>query len=635
MSDDLEAPTNREDQLENFAEDLNCKLATAVYRQLWKEFYQWEEETCVATILGLSPNLSPFFSTDFGNTSSITISNRLDEDSDWFTFEDWDHNHSTISTYPLNSNTAHIVRSSGESMDSHPHYTSCTSASKNVRSRVIPLEILEFLPFADDPAFQGKSEEYLRQFCYFGWQVDLWDPDREIIFLELSRRLHFNHNFAYADIDELRMFHVLIRKNSRSGLIWETCQRDKDAWPGSQTSILGYESFPTSYFNPPEQLLEDIEKDSVFFCDNLNCVGSACMTHGLGSKIALPSPTLSNQDMMSQQRPPCPLNCFQLCDVDTLDLETEVQSMMSRHLPQTIASAKDAITLASDTLPCDLAIICQLPCFETYILRLSLFTDEQIHDNKNLQVKIEKEPAPNIEFYEELYAAEECPQRATPCHHIGPCNRFSNCSCYNNKQRCQRTCCCPTSCKMRFEGCKCTGARPCDIPEYCICTRMHRECDPDVCLNCDARCAKGIGRHLGCRNVNVQQARFPRLWIHPATYGMGAFTTEKMGIGKYIGEYVGEVIPSETYQALDILQRFTQYNYAFGLSKDSSLDSSTIGNETRYLNHSNEANCEARVLLVNGDPRIALFAKDKEPIDTREELFLDYGGAYWQHKENE
>jgi len=48
-------------------------------------------------------------------------------------------------------------------------------------------------------------------------------------------------------------------------------------------------------------------------------------------------------------------------------------------------------------------------------------------------------------------------------------------------------------------------------------------------------------------------------------------------------------------------------NYAFSIhDEENALDSWYIGNETRYLNHSEMANCVAEVRLVNGDQRIVL-----------------------------
>jgi hypothetical protein len=39
--------------------------------------------------------------------------------------------------------------------------------------------------------------------------------------------------------------------------------------------------------------------------------------------------------------------------------------------------------------------------------------------------------------------------RVTPCYHLGACNQFADCPCYQKKQRCQRGCRCAKTCKLK------------------------------------------------------------------------------------------------------------------------------------------------------------------------------------------
>ena len=104
-----------------------------------------------------------------------------------------------------------------------------------------------------------------------------------------------------------------------------------------------------------------------------------------------------------------------------------------------------------------------------------------------------------------------------------------------------------------------------------------------------------------------------------AIQGRGAFATRRIRSGQRLIEYTGErITPDEGDRryAEDGMGR--HHTFLFTVDDETCVDGKKGGNESRYINHSCDPNCEA----VIEDGRIWIYAK--KAIPTGAELAYDY-----------
>ncbi|CAA7257426.1 unnamed protein product [Cyclocybe aegerita] len=456
-------------------------------------------------------------------------------------------------------------------------------------------------------------------FDSFAWQTEIQDPDRETIQLEVARRLYFD-GLSFRDIDKLKILTTSLRIDESAGLIWSASQRDLLLWPGSQMTALP--ALPTKFVNPRLNIHENVMKDRLTFCPNLNCLSSRCHIHKEAIPIELPKPTVTNVMIKDSVGEPCDRDCFRTYDLDYFIEDNKWDD-------EAISLFNSIIKLVPDAEPCDLAVLCRMPCIEMYVQRSKTFSDVEIQENLRASNDDIQPRALDIVFEEDCQAnPEDWQPPVPPCNHAGACSQSANCACYNDRKRCRRNCRCSETCALRAKGCKCGSSKKgktCSEDSNCPCRRAHRECDPELCISCDARCSK---RGRRCQNNQIQQARYLPIRVSTGMFGLGAFAETDIPAHKYIGEYFGEIFSEQdSMDFITQVQKHTGLNYAFSLARGVQLDSYTVGNEMRYLNHSSIPNCRARIICVNGDPRIVL--ETEQDVKEGQELFLDYGPLYW------
>ncbi|KAG4917243.1 hypothetical protein JHK87_054800 [Glycine soja] len=133
---------------------------------------------------------------------------------------------------------------------------------------------------------------------------------------------------------------------------------------------------------------------------------------------------------------------------------------------------------------------------------------------------------------------------------------------------------------------------------------------------------RGEGQCGNMRLLLRQQQRI--LLAKSDVAGWGAFLKNPVNKNDYLGEYTGELISHREADKRGKIYDRANSSFLFDLNDQASyvLDAYRKGDKLKFANHSSNPNCYAKVMLVAGDHRVGIFAK--EHIDASEELFYDY-----------
>ncbi|PUZ62040.1 hypothetical protein GQ55_4G326800 [Panicum hallii var. hallii] len=219
-----------------------------------------------------------------------------------------------------------------------------------------------------------------------------------------------------------------------------------------------------------------------------------------------------------------------------------------------------------------------------------------------------------------------------PCRQYNPCGCQSacgkQCPCLTNATCCEKYCGCSKICKNRFRGCHCAKSQC--RSRQCPCFAADRECDPDVCRNCWVGCGDGTlgvpnqrGDNYECRNMKLLLKQQQRVLLGRSDVsGWGAFLKNSVSKHEYLGEYTGELISHKEADKRGKIYDRENSSFLFNLNNEFVLDAYRMGDKLKFANHSPDPNCYAKVIMVAGDHRVGIFAKER--ILAGEELFYDY-----------
>ncbi|KAF2402787.1 hypothetical protein EJ06DRAFT_554365 [Trichodelitschia bisporula] len=226
-----------------------------------------------------------------------------------------------------------------------------------------------------------------------------------------------------------------------------------------------------------------------------------------------------------------------------------------------------------------------------------------------------------------------------PCDHPGISCEESHCSCFNASIQCEKFCGCDKSCARRALGCTCKrDGRSCYRNPKCPCWVLNRECNPDLCTSCgaaevlDPENVNRDERWLSsrCHNCYIQRNIPKRTLLGTSQVaGFGLFAGTDIKAHEYIGEYKGEILTRQEGNRRGEIYHYQKTNYLFMLNEQQDIDSMSMGNKTRFINHQADdenINCGAKPYLCNTVVRMGMYAL--RDIKLGEELFFNYGDGY-------
>ena len=126
--------------------------------------------------------------------------------------------------------------------------------------------------------------------------------------------------------------------------------------------------------------------------------------------------------------------------------------------------------------------------------------------------------------------------------------------------------------------------------------------------------------------------------IKSPIHGWGLFAKTPFRRGMMVIEFAGEVVGQDVANGREAMwarrgavrRRYNRRNvggcYFFRMDAEHIVDATVKGNESRFINHCCDPNCDARVVNINNENKIIFFAN--RDISPGEEITYDYKFQY-------
>lgn len=139
--------------------------------------------------------------------------------------------------------------------------------------------------------------------------------------------------------------------------------------------------------------------------------------------------------------------------------------------------------------------------------------------------------------------------------------------------------------------------------------------------------------HLNQTQKEYVRYKQSKAWKNLVVYksgihSFGLYSSQLINRGTMVVEYVGEIIGQKVadkrekeYEASNRLQ-YKSACYFFKIDKDNIIDATRKGGIARFVNHSCQPNCVAKIITVRSEKKVVFFAT--RDINPGEEITYDY-----------